>query len=242
MIKDYKFILWILLFFGLIAATFFLPVKQWMIIVLEWTQQMGVWGPVIAACLYVVGAVLFLPGSFMTMASGFLFKVFLGTITVSVGSTIGACAAFMISRTFGRKWIAARIARSRGFSAFDHAVKRHAFKIILLTRLSPAFPYNMLNYAFGLTKIDFWKYALGSWIGMIPPTIMYTYFGSGLRSLTEAASGRVERSSAQSLFFWLGLVITIVATVFIAYLARKALQHEISRDHDDSNSNSADKQ
>jgi uncharacterized membrane protein YdjX (TVP38/TMEM64 family) len=228
---SYKFILWILLVAGIIAAAFFLPVKQWMIIALEWAKDMGVWGPVIVACLYALGAVFFLPGSFMTMAAGFLFKVFWGSITVSVGSTIGACAAFMIARTFGRKWIASKIFKNSQFTAFDHAVKIHAFKVILLTRLSPAFPYNMLNYAFGLTKIEFWKYALGSWIGMIPPTIMYTYFGSGLRSLTEIAAGRPEKEGLERLFFWSGLAVTIAATLFIANLARKTLKHEIPNDY-----------
>jgi uncharacterized membrane protein YdjX (TVP38/TMEM64 family) len=230
----YKLILWILLFAGIITVLILLPIKHCLLIILEWTQGVGIWGPVIVAGLYAVGAILFLPGSFLTMATGFLFKVVLGTITVSVGSTIGACAAFMIARTFGRKWIAARIVKSRKFTAFDHAVKRHAFKVILLTRLSPAFPYNMLNYAFGLTKIEFWKYALGSWIGMIPPTIMYTYFGSGLRSLTEIATGNPEKSGTERIFFWAGLAVTIAATLFIANLARKALQQEMPDNKNDS--------
>lgn len=231
---NFKFIFWILFAAGIISTIIFLPFEKWLISVLEWTKGMGIWGPVVVASLYAAGAILFLPGSFMTMAAGFLFKVVLGTITVSVGSTIGACAAFMVARTFGRKWIAARIVKSRQFTAFDQAVKHHAFKVILLTRLSPAFPYNMLNYAFGLTKIEFWKYAFGSWIGMIPPTIMYTYFGSGLRSLTEIAAGRPENSPSERIFFWAGLAVTIVATLFIANLARKALQQKIQDDNNTS--------
>ncbi len=235
--RSYKFILWILLAACIITAAIFLPVKQWVINALEWAKDAGFWGPVIVACLYAIGAILMLPGSFMTMAAGFLFKVVLGTITVSIGSTIGACAAFMIARTFGRKWVASKIVKSRQFTAFDHAVKLHAFKIIFLTRLSPAFPYNMLNYAFGLTKIEFWKYALGSWIGMIPPTIMYTYFGSGLRSLTEIAAGRTEKGDIERLFFWIGLAVTITATLFIANIARKALKHDIPDNYDDPSDN-----
>lgn len=231
---NFKFIFWILFAAGIITIFVFLPIEKWLISVLEWTKGMGIWGPVIVAGIYAIGAILFLPGSFMTMAAGFLFKVVLGTITVSVGSTIGACAAFMVARTFGRKWIAARVVKSRQFTAFDHAVSRHAFKVIILTRLSPAFPYNMLNYAFGLTKIEFWKYALGSWAAMIPPTIMYTYFGSGLRSLTEIAAGRSEKEPSERIFFWIGLAVTIVATLFIANLARKALQQEIPDDNDNS--------
>jgi uncharacterized membrane protein YdjX (TVP38/TMEM64 family) len=234
LIRNYKFILWILLIAVIIIAIILLPIKQWLIAILEWTKGMGIWGPVIIACFYAIGAVLFLPGSFLTMSTGFLFKVVLGTITVSVGSTIGACAAFMIARTFGRKWIVARFAKSKRFTAIDHAVEKHAFKIILLTRLSPACPFNMLNYSFGLTKIPFWKYVFGSWIGMIPSTIMYTYFGSGLRSLTEVAAGRMEKGTTERIFFWFGLVVTVIATVFITNLAHKALKQEIPNNESDS--------
>jgi uncharacterized membrane protein YdjX (TVP38/TMEM64 family) len=229
---NYKFILWILFIVVIFAAPFLVPVKI-LIAIVGWTRGMGFWGLVIVACLYAIGSMLFLPATIMTMAAGFLFKVVLGTITVSIGSMIGACAAFLIARTFGRKWIAARIAQKRQFKAFDHAVKLHAFKIIILTRLSPAFPNNMLNYAFGLTNIGFWKYFIVSWVGMILPTIMYVYFGSGLRSLTEAAAERPENGTTGWLYFWLGLAVTIAATLLIANLARKALKQEIPDEHED---------
>jgi uncharacterized membrane protein YdjX (TVP38/TMEM64 family) len=83
-----------------------------------------------------------------------------------------------------------------------------------LTRLSPVFPFNLLNYAFGLTKIAFWKYALSSWIGMIPGTIMYVYFGAGLRSLADVAAGQVEKGAAGRIFFWFGLAVTIIVSSF----------------------------
>jgi pyruvate/2-oxoglutarate dehydrogenase complex dihydrolipoamide dehydrogenase (E3) component len=92
-------------------------------------------------------------------------------------------------RTVARKWIAGKVAKNVKFAAIDEAVAQQGFKIVLLTRLSPVFPFNMLNYAFGLTKKSFWKYALASWIGMIPGTIVYVYFGAGLRSLADVAAG-----------------------------------------------------
>ena len=232
MIKRYKFLIWIPIIAGIIAAIFLLPVKHWLIIILEWSQGLGVWGPFIVAFFYAIGTILFLPGSFLTMSTGFLFKVVLGTITVSVGSTIGACATFFISRSFGRKWIVSKFSKSKKFRAIDRAVEKHAFKIVLLTRLSPACPFNILNYSFGLTKVPFWKYALGSWIGMIPNTIMYTYLGSGLRSLTQVAAGNMEKSPTQRVFFWFGLIITIITTAFITKLAHKALTQEIPDDQE----------
>ncbi|MHC4728017.1 MAG: TVP38/TMEM64 family protein, partial [Planctomycetota bacterium] len=194
---------------------------------LEWTQGLGIWGPVFVAAFYIIACVLLLPGSILTLGSGFLFEVVVGSITVSIGSTLGACAAFLIGRTVARKWIADKVAKNKKFSAIEEAVAQQGFKIVLLTRLSPVFPFNILNYAFGLTKISFWKYALGSWIGMMPGTIMYVYFGAGLQSLAKVAAGQVEKSTAGTIFFWIGMGVTIVVTLFVTGIARKALKNAV---------------
>ncbi|OHB75162.1 MAG: hypothetical protein A2Z25_17690 [Planctomycetes bacterium RBG_16_55_9] len=224
---GYKAVLFAVIVVGLITGTMFLPVKDWFIRGLEWIQGLGVWGPVVAVAFYIVASVLFLPGSILTLGAGFLFKVVGGTITVSIGSTLGACAAFWVGRTVARNWIAGKIAGNEKFAAIDEAVARQGFKIVLLMRLSPVFPYNMLNYAFGLTKIAFRKYALASWIGMVPSTIMYVYFGAGLRSVADVTAGQVEKGTAGRIFFWLGLAVTIIATVFITHIARRALRNAI---------------
>jgi uncharacterized membrane protein YdjX (TVP38/TMEM64 family) len=130
----------------------------------------------------------------------------------------------MVARTFGRSWISKKIATNEKFAAIDSAVAQQGFKIVLLIRLSPVFPFNLLNYAFGLTKVSFTKYALGSWIGMLPGTIMYVYFGAGLRSLADAAAGKVETGAAGQIFFWVGLAVTIAVTVFVTRLAGNALK------------------
>lgn len=226
-ILGYKAILFALIVAGAVTGTILFPVKEWLIKGLEWTQGLGIWGPVFVIGFYIVACVLLLPGSVLTLGAGFIFKVVVGTITVSIGSTLGACAAFWVGRTVARKWIAGKVAQNKKFAAIDEAVAQQGFKIVLLTRLSPVFPFNILNYAFGLTKISFWKYALASWIGMIPGTIMYVYFGAGLRSLADVASGQVEKGTAGRIFFWVGLVITIIVTVFVTRIARKALKQAI---------------
>jgi uncharacterized membrane protein YdjX (TVP38/TMEM64 family) len=226
-ILSYKVIFWILLIIGVVVGTTLLPIKELLIVALEWTRDLGIWAPVFVAAFYIIACVLLLPGSVLTLGAGFLFKVTVGTITVSIGSTLGACAAFIVGRTIARKWITSKIAQNEKFAAIDQAVAQQGFKIVLLTRLSPVFPFNMLNYSFGLTKISFWKYALGSWIGMIPGTIMYVYFGSGLRSLADLATGEVDSGIAGKLFFWFGLAATVVVTVLITNIARKALKQTI---------------
>lgn len=212
-----------------VAALFLLPIKDWLIRGLEWTEGLGFWGPVFVAAFYIVACVLFLPGSVLTLGAGVLFGVVAGTITVSVGSTLGACAAFLVGRTVARDWISAKVARNEKFGAIDNAVGEHGLKIVLLTRLSPVFPFNLLNYAFGLTKIPFWQYALGSWVGMLPGTVMYVYFGAGLRSLAELSTGQVETGSAGQAFFVAGLVATIVVTIFVTRVARSALKQAVPK-------------
>ena len=230
--KNRKRLITALIALILLAAFYFSPlrpalaatVKDWLVAALEWTESLGNWGPAFVAAFYVIAAVFFLPGSVLTLGAGFLFGVVKGAITVSVGATLGACAAFLIGRTFARNWIAAKIASNDKFAAIDNAVAGQGLKIVLLTRLSPVFPFNMLNYAFGLTKVPFAKYALASWIGMIPGTIMYVYFGAGLRSLAEVAAGKVETGPAGQIFFWAGLIIAVVVTAFVTRIAKKAIK------------------
>ncbi|MHC4646502.1 MAG: TVP38/TMEM64 family protein [Planctomycetota bacterium] len=227
--KNLKLIIAAVVIVALVVAIFLLPVKDWLINALEWTRRLGYWAPAFVAAFYVVACVLFLPGSVLTLGAGFLFKVVLGTVTVSLGSTLGACAAFGVGRTVARDWISRKIAGNRKFAAIDDAVGRQGFKIVLLTRLSPVFPFNMLNYAFGLTKVSFWKYALASWIGMLPGTVMYVYFGAGLRSLADAAAGKVQTGAAGRIFFWFGMAAAVVVTLFITRVARKALKEAVPK-------------
>jgi uncharacterized membrane protein YdjX (TVP38/TMEM64 family) len=210
---------------GLAAALWVLPVKQYLVFVLEWTQSIGAWGPIFVAVFYVAAAVLFLPGSVLTLGAGFLFGVPVGLLSAWIGATLGACAAFLVGRTVAREWIARKVARNPKFLAVDEAVGREGFKIVLLLRLSPVFPFNFLNYALGLTKVPFKQYALASAIGMLPGGLMYTYFGSAARSLADVAAGKVEGGGiAGQLFFWIGLAATILVTVFVTRLARRSLE------------------
>jgi pyruvate/2-oxoglutarate dehydrogenase complex dihydrolipoamide dehydrogenase (E3) component/uncharacterized membrane protein YdjX (TVP38/TMEM64 family) len=225
--KNRKLIVMGMILLVLFRILFLLPIKDWLVTGLEWTQTLGIWGPILVVVFYVAACVLFLPGSVLTLGAGFVFKIVIGTVIVSIGSTLGACAAFLIGRTIARGWISRKIASNEKFFAIDNAVGREGFKIVLLTRLSPVFPFNLLNYAFGLTKVPLWKYAFASWIGMMPGTVMYVYFGAGLRSLTEAAVGTVETGVAGQIFFWFGMAAAIAVTVFVTRLARKALNQAI---------------
>ena len=211
-----------------VASMYFLPVKDYLISLLNWTASLGTYGPIFVVAFYIVACVLSLPGSVLTLGAGFLFGVVKGTITVSIGSTLGACAAFLVGRTVARGWVAAKVEGDPRFAAIDQAVGREAFKIVLLSRLSPILPFNILNYAFSLTKVPFWKYALASWIGMIPGTIMYVYIGNGLRELTKEATEQASRGPEAKIMIWAGLAVAVVVVVVVTRIARRALKRAIA--------------
>src|SRR5258705_10068272 len=139
---------------------------------LNWVQGLGPWGAVLFAAAYVPAAVLLVPGSLLTLGAGFVFGLAKGTIVVSLGSTAGAAAAFLVARTAAHDWVARRTAGWPRLAAIGRAVEIDGFKIVLLTRLSPALPFNLVNYVFGLTAVPFKTYVVASWIGMLPATIM----------------------------------------------------------------------
>jgi uncharacterized membrane protein YdjX (TVP38/TMEM64 family) len=203
----------------------FLPVKDIFLTFLEQVRALGVWGPVLLGIVYIAATVLMLPGAILSLGAGFLFGVVPGVITISIASTMGAGAAFLVGRFLARDWVAKKVAAMPKFAALDAAVAREGFKIVFLTRLSPVFPFNLLNYAYGLTGVPFSHFFLASWIGMIPGTILYVYLGSAAQSLAAAAAGDVPRSPAEQIFFWVGLGLALVVVVFLTKVARKALQN-----------------
>ncbi|MFQ5912055.1 MAG: TVP38/TMEM64 family protein [Nitrospinota bacterium] len=221
--------LWRIVILGLLMAVViaiftFLPVREYLGGFLEWVDGIGIWGPILLAVAYTPASVFYVPGWILTTGSGFVFGVLLGTVTVSVGSVIGASAAFLLGRTLARDWIEARVISNSRFRAIDRAVGKNGFKIVLLTRLSPVFPFNLLNYAFGITKVSFRDYVLASWIGMLPGTVMYVYLGSAAKSLTDLAAGDISGGMGQQALFGVGLAATVLLTILITRMARSAIK------------------
>ncbi len=212
---------------ALFLLQFWLPIDDYLKAFLLWTQEVGFPGALVLGLVYVVGALVLFPGSVLSMGAGFLFGLLWGTVLVSVASTTAACLAFLMGRSIGRGWIADKIRGNPRFRAVDQAVGRQGFKIVFLIRLSPLFPYTVQNYAFGLTDIKFWKYALASWIGMIPGTIMYVYFGYAAKSIAQIIAGRATMSTPQKVFLWVGLALTVAVVLFVTRLARDAIRDAV---------------
>ncbi len=208
---------------GLIALLRAFPVEERLLDFVQWIRAAGTAGVGIFILTYVLAAVLFLPGSVLTLGAGFVYGVITGTVIVWVAANTSAALAFLLGRTLARQWIAGKVHANPRFAAIDRAVGAQGFKIVLLTRLSPAFPFSLLNYAYGLTGVRFRDYVLGSLIGMLPGTIMYVYLGSLVTSVTELASGRASGGTGQQLFYFAGLAATVLATVYVTRVARRAL-------------------
>jgi uncharacterized membrane protein YdjX (TVP38/TMEM64 family) len=190
---------------------------------LNWVEQLGPMGPALFILIYIAACVLFIPGSALTLGAGAIFGVARGSIIVSVGSTLGATAAFLVGRYIARDWIARKIEKNEKFAAIDQAVGAEGWKIVGLTRLSPVFPFSLLNYAYGLTKVSLRDYVLASWIGMMPGTVMYVYLGSLARLGIEAQSA----TTAQTVLKVVGLLATVAVTVYVTRVAKKALAGRI---------------
>ena len=187
-------------------------------------QRAGLWGALLFGLAYIPAAVLLVPASVMTLGAGFVFGVAKGTAIVSLGSTAGAAAAFIVARTVGHDWAVGRTAARPALGAVARAVENEAFKVVLLSRLSPLFPFNLLNYAFGLSSVPFRTYLLASWIGMLPGTIMYVYLGAGAQSVAALLSGELRRTRGQQVLFAVGLAATVAVTMLITRTARRALR------------------
>jgi uncharacterized membrane protein YdjX (TVP38/TMEM64 family) len=138
-----------------------------------WIDSLGILGPAVFVGLYILGVVAGLPGSALTVAAGGLFGSFLGVILVSFASTIGASFSFLIARYFARDAIANWLSKREKFKRLDKMTEAHGAMIVAITRLIPIFPFNFLNYGFGMTKIPFWTYLFWSWLCMLPGTILY---------------------------------------------------------------------
>jgi len=197
--------------------------------VLIHVKSLGTVGIVAFIMLYNVATVLFVPACFLSISGGALYGVVLGSLYVIVAATLGAILAFGVGRYIARGWVYQQFQNHARLKALDSAVARDGLKIVLLTRLSPIFPFNALNYAFGLTCVPLKDYAIGS-LGMIPGTVMYVYIGSLVTDIAHVGMPQPLSPQAQ-IAHWLikilGFVATVMATLYIARIAQRSLQQTI---------------
>ena len=228
--SKYKLLLIGLIIIALIILTRQFNIQTILQTLILWVQGLGVLGPIVYIIIYNLATLLFIPGSLLTLKGGCLFGVFWGSAYVLIAATVGATLAFLIGRYLSRNWVMQQIEKYPKFKAIDQAVAKEGWKIVLLTRLSPVFPFNLLNYAFGVTQISLKDYVLGS-LGIVPGTIMYVYIGSLAGNLALTNTNHQPVTPETQMWQWimqvLGLIATVGVTVYISKIAQKALNQSV---------------
>ena len=188
-----------------------------------WVNGLGAWGPAVFIVGYAAAVVGFVPGSVLTLSAGAIFGIGKGVVYVFVAAMLGSALAFLVARYIARAAIEQRLAGNARFAAVDRAVGTEGLKIVFLLRLCPLFPFTLLNYALGLTRVSFRDYLIAG-VGMLPGTLLYVYYGKLAGDVAALAGGAsVEKGWEYYAFLALGLVATVVVTAYVARVARRAL-------------------
>jgi uncharacterized membrane protein YdjX (TVP38/TMEM64 family) len=188
-----------------------------------WVDGLGALGPLVFILGYAAAVVAFVPGSLLTLAGGAIFGLGAGVAYVFTAAVLGSAAAFLVARYVARAAVERRIAGNARFAAIDRAVAAEGRKIVFLLRLSPVFPFNLLNYALGLTRVRFADYLAAS-VGMLPGTLLYVYYGKLAGDVAALAGGAApERGAGSYALLVVGLAATILVTAVVTRTARRAL-------------------
>jgi len=208
---------------AVIVGVRLLPVGRWAGALIEKAHGAGAVGVLLFAAAYVIAPLLFFPASILTIGGGFLYGSLRGTALVLGCALATACLGFLLGRTLLRSWVRRRIERDPKLAAVDSAIGAHGFRLVLLLRLSPVVPFNLLNYALGASEVKFWPYAAASLIGMLPATFLYVSIGAAATSAAQLQSG-VHTPKA---LLWVGIAATVAVVIVLTLVARKALQRAL---------------
>ena len=182
------------------------------------------WGVFAYLLLYNIATILFVPAILLTLGAGAIYGVVWGSVYVFFASTFGATLAFLVGRYFSRDWALQTLSNHPNFHALNQAVARSGFKIVLLTRLSPIFPFNLLNYAFGVMQVSLKDYILGS-VGMIPAILGYTYIGSLIGDVAALGQQPTLDSPQARIAQWtLYAIATLATSILLLYASKLARQ------------------
>ena len=213
---------------GMLIAITLLPVIDWLTLSIDWIQAHRTLAWILFIVAYTIATVFVIPVSIFSLAAGFVFSVPIGVLLVSAGSILGASAAFFVGRFFARDWAAKRIENLPRFRALDQATRHRGFLMVFLARLSPLFPFNLINYGLALTSVRFRDYFFASWIGMLPVTILYVYVGSTARDLTKMTSGNVQSGMAGQILLFIGLAATMFLVIIVSRKATSTLSQHLA--------------
>jgi uncharacterized membrane protein YdjX (TVP38/TMEM64 family) len=220
--KYWKWVAVLLIVILLSASSSLLPLRQAIKAVSDWVGMLGPLGLLAYIGIYALATVLCVPGSLLTVASGLVFGLGLGMLAAWLGAVLGSTFAFLIARHLARGKIEEKIKGNQKLKTIDESIGKQGWKIIALLRLSPLIPFNASNYFYGVTAVKFWPYLLATGSGMVPGTLLYVYLGAAGKAGLDGSE--TQHGTLEYLFFGIGLVATIVVTVVVTRIARKALK------------------
>lgn len=199
-----------------------LPLRQWFLLLQGHIEALGPLGPLVVIVAYVLLTVLLIPGSALTLGTSTIFGLWKGLVIVLIGANLGALSSFLLARTTMREKVARWAEANPSFAALDRAIGQNGFKMVFLARLSPVFPFTLLNYLLGLTNVRTPAYILANLVGMLPGTFLYVYLGA---TAGDALTGNMATGTTwgQQGLKVIGLLATVAIVIIITRSARKAL-------------------
>lgn len=187
----------------------------------DWIKSLGAMGALVFILIYVAAVVAALPAAPISVAAAALFGSLWGVILINIAATLGAGLAFLVGRYFAREAVVNWLGQNEKFRRLDQLTEKHGAIIVALTRLVPIFPFNLLNYGFGLTRVPFWTYVFWTWLCIIPGTVLYVVGADAV--LQGVAQGKVP---------WLLVLAFGVALILITVLAGLAKRRLQAREED----------
>jgi uncharacterized membrane protein YdjX (TVP38/TMEM64 family) len=208
---------------GVVALEFF-PVVDWIEAAQHRIAELGMFGGILYPCFYAVCNVLLLPAGVLSVGGGLFFGLWWGFAIVLAGNVLGAALAFLISRTVGRKWITRRLFRYRKWRALDRAIERESWKIVFLSQVHPLFPTSLINYLYGITRINFWRCMFWVLVGQAPGIFLYAYFGTLAQHGIDILQGRNHPRAIEYFIWGGGFAITMTVTIWLGRIALRLVR------------------
>ena len=212
---------------GAVLFVYF-DVQGYLLDALAWVEAQGAWGPIIVFAMVVVAVVFILPGIVFTLGSGFLFGVVTGATVIILATTLGAAIAFLIARYFFSEGAQDYLRNHERLAIIQRELAGHGWKVVMLTRLVPFFPFKLSNYFFGITDFNFRDFIVGTFLGIIPYSLLNVYIGSLASDLATIGQGERSRTTLEWIIYGLGFLAAVVAVFQLTRIARQALAKHIN--------------
>lgn len=226
-----KYLAACIVFVAVLTVTFiYLDAQSHILRLFDWLDELGSWAPILFIVIDVLVVVFLVPGIVFTLGAGFLFGVLRGAMYVVIATTIGAAIAFLVARHLFSDGASKYLISHPKLKIINDEFTPEGWKIVLLTRLVPFFPFKLSNYFFGLTQFSLRHFVLGTFFGIMPITLTNVYLGSLAADLATLGERTLPRSPIAWTVYGVGFIVTIIGVIYITRLAHRAMDRYISKD------------